>query len=721
MKSLKLAMRISLGFGVMIIITISLGSLSVHEMNKIRKQSDILVNQEVPQVRIANNVERNSLLAMYANRAYGYTEEESFLKEGRDKLELAHEFMQEATDAMKTENRASTARQTDGIKHLKNYSSLLDQTVAVNAKIEEARDSMDMSAESFMDANFGFLDKQTRDMGDDISSGKSEAALQECLDKISLVNSIINTGNNIRLLAWRSQAERNPSLIRKAESEFAKVKVFLDDLRPITRDAIDIERINACQTAANSYQTAMNYLLAQWLTRDELGAQRNDAAEKVLAMAQGFADEGLQSTSRVSTEASESLVTAVNLLEAGIFIAALIGIAFAYFITRQIVKPIKTLVQGLEEIALGDLSVRVDDSSKDEIGQLSSAANNMAEALEQKAQLALKIGEGDLSQNVQLASDKDSLGIALRNMVTNLRSIVDEVRQSSEMVAAGSEQMTTTAQSISAGANEQAASVEEVSASMEEATATIRQNSENARETDRISTKAAQDAQEGGSSVARTVQAMKDIAEKTSIIEEIARQTDLLALNAAIEAARAGEHGKGFAVVASEVRKLAERSQTAAGEISALSSSSVNIAESAGDMLSKLVPDIRRTADLVKEIAASSDEQERGAEQINQAIQELDKVIQRNTSASDEMAAGSEELAAQSEQLRGVIQFFKIGEENRKRPAAATKENGKQAHEENFSFQSRSNEPVPVIDRGRSDGIHLNLDESGNSGFHELS
>ena len=195
---------------------------------------------------------------------------------------------------------------------------------------------------------------------------------------------------------------------------------------------------------------------------------------------------------------------------------------------------------------------------------------------------------------------------------------------------------------------------------MEEASASIRQNADNARQTDKIATKAAQDAQETGSSVLKTVQAMKDIAQKISIIEEIARQTDLLALNAAIEAARAGEHGKGFAVVASEVRKLAERSQKAAGEIGQLSGSSVELAEKAGDMLGKLVPDIRKTADLVKEIAAACDEQNVGADQINKAIQELDKVIQQNAAASEEMASASEELASQSVQLQSSIDFFKM-------------------------------------------------------------
>jgi methyl-accepting chemotaxis protein len=342
-------------------------------------------------------------------------------------------------------------------------------------------------------------------------------------------------------------------------------------------------------------------------------------------------------------------------------VAVLLGIVLAMFIAHIIGKPVQALADMAEKLALGDMRIDIKVDRKDEIGTLLQAFDKMVTAMNEVTSVATEIAAGNLTVTVRERSSEDKLMQALSKMVNGLTETVANIQTVANQVMAGSEELSSSAEQLSQGATEQSSSVEEVSASMEQMAANIKQNSENAQQTEKMALKAAEDGKQGGQAVTETVSAMKEIASKISIIEEIARQTNLLALNAAIEAARAGEHGKGFAVVASEVRKLAERSQEAAGEINQLAKTSVNVAEQAGSMLTKIVPDIQKTADLVQEINAASNEQTTGAEQINKAVQQLDSVIQQNASASEEMASTSEELLGQAEQLQNTIAFFRIG------------------------------------------------------------
>ncbi|MGC2301183.1 MAG: methyl-accepting chemotaxis protein [Acidobacteriaceae bacterium] len=329
-----------------------------------------------------------------------------------------------------------------------------------------------------------------------------------------------------------------------------------------------------------------------------------------------------------------------------------------------VIGPLNVSARYVDLISKGDIPSRITDNYNGDFNTIKNNLNTLIDAMNEITAAAEQIANGNLTVTLKERSAQDKLMQALAAMVAGLTQTVGEIRTIASEVASASQAISTASVQVSKGASSQAAAAEEASSSMEEMVSNIKQNADNAQQTDKIANKSARDAQESGKSVLEAVAAMKEIASKISIIEEIARQTNLLALNAAIEAARAGEHGKGFAVVAAEVRKLAERSQKAAGEINQLSGTTLRVSEKSGEQLEKLVPDIQRTAELVQEITAASKEQDSGAEQINKALQQLEQVIQQNASAAEEMASTTEELTGQSEQLVSALGFFQTGDED---------------------------------------------------------
>jgi methyl-accepting chemotaxis protein len=340
-------------------------------------------------------------------------------------------------------------------------------------------------------------------------------------------------------------------------------------------------------------------------------------------------------------------------------------------ILDAVIGPLNVSAKYVEQISRGDIPAQITDTYYGDFNNIKNNLNTLIVAMNDITTAAEEVANGNLTVELHDRSAQDKLMQALAAMVSGLTKTVSDIRGIAGEVAAASQSISTASIQVSKGASAQAAAAEEASSSMEEMVSNIKQNADNASQTDKIANKSAKDAQESGKSVLEAVSAMKEIANKISIIEEIARQTNLLALNAAIEAARAGEHGKGFAVVAAEVRKLAERSQKAAAEINQLSATTLRVSEKSGEMLDKLVPDIQRTAELVQEISAASKEQDTGAEQINKALQQLEKVIQQNASASEEMASTTEELTGQSDQLVSALGFFHTGDEGGRKGGGA--------------------------------------------------
>jgi methyl-accepting chemotaxis protein len=475
---------------------------------------------------------------------------------------------------------------------------------------------------------------------------------------------------NVELNTRRLADEKLPQALtaEKMAYNVSQVQQFLKDMAALR----DPQALAEAESAAHEFQAGVATFKEMFQKENNSkGLQDIEALDTLFGrfyelgqrMSDTYVKDGTEAGNRIMksvNQTAELLVQKITAFKSG-------QVAEAQALSRKNVGTVREIqytlmLTGAVAIVLGGFIATV-------------ISRSITKAVRKAAMVATELAQGNLDISI-IAWGRDEMGqllIALKNMLEKLHNVVADVKAAANNVAAGSGELSRGAQQMSEGTTEQAASAEQASASVEEMNATIRQNAENASETEKIATKSATDAQASGDAVAESVRSMKDIAGKITIIGEIARQTNLLALNAAIEAARAGEHGKGFAVVAAEVRKLAERSQMAAEEIGQLSAASVRVAEQAGAMLVKLVPDIQKTAELVQEISAASREQTSGADQINSAIQQLNRVAQQNAGATEEIASTAGELASQADQLLGTMAFFRVAED-RAAPAAAAEE-----------------------------------------------
>ena len=533
---------------------------------------------------------------------------------------------------------------------------------------------------------FGFLLLLTATLGGlgivkmaSINDQSTEIA-KNWMPSINLINQINTATSDLRVAQLTHVATLDSAGMQKMDDEIRKILADIRDKRDRYEKLISSEEERSVYNQFSSkYQTYLdrsNVSLA--LSRENKNAEANASIAQNRGLYDDFTGDlnklvtmNVNGGNAASASADATYASARTTFIGLLALAIVTGAGAALWIARSVTQGLSRAGGAVSAVAIGDLSQDVIVTTNDEIKDLVDSVNVMVANLRISAALADKIADGDLTVNHKPASDKDVLGNALVRMVERLRGVVADATVAATNVSSGSQELSSSSEQVSQGATEQAAAAEQASAAMEEMAANIKQNADNASQTEKIARQSAKDAETSGVAVDRAVGAMRTIAEKIGIVQEIARQTDLLALNAAVEAARAGEHGRGFAVVASEVRKLAERSQGAAAEISSVSSETVKAATEAGEMLTRLVPDIRRTAELVSEISAACREQDIGAAQINEAIQQLDQVTQQNAGASEQISATSEELAAQAEELQASIAYFKVDAVRGSAPRAA--------------------------------------------------
>jgi methyl-accepting chemotaxis protein len=588
---MTLGTKIGMGFGLLILIAMILGGIAVWNMKNVGKESNKLATEYAPEVELANEIERNALLTMYAMRGYAFTDEQNYLTTGEKRLSETKKTLDEikaladrSPDLVKLRSAVPEAQ-----KGVALYEQLAQETVAINANLAKQREKMDAAAAVYMQEALEFLDSQKKAMEKEIGEGAGQARLSERLQKINLINEIIDIGNATRVGNFRAQASRDPELLKTAISGLDAVNREFEQLSVITRQPLNIRQMESIQKAGNQYREAMSQFLADWLKREELGKRRTAAGEEVLSRAQATSEAGITETLSIATLADNSLSQASNVMIVGLIVALLVGVLMAFFITRNITRAINRVVEGLSE-----------------------GAEQVASASSQVSSASQSLAEGASEQAASIEETSSSL----EEMSSMTRQNADNASQADTLMKEANQVVTTANQSM----GELTRSMEEISRASEETSKIIKTIDEIAFQTNLLALNAAVEAARAG--------------EAGAGFAVVADEVRNLAMRAADAAKNTANLIEGTVKQVKDGGELVSRTNENFSEVARSSA---------------------KVGELVAEIAAASSEQAQGISQVNTAVNEVDKVTQQNAANAEESASAAEEMNAQAEQMKGFV------------------------------------------------------------------